>query len=161
MFVLFVIEFLSLVRYTYIMFELLEVKIIGGNMLSIKETAEALHVSEHTIRFYSDKGLIPNLDRSQHNHRLFDEKSLNWLRGVINLRQSGMSIDSVKHYVDLCLIGDATIPQRLDIILEQKRLAEERLLEAQANVDYLSRKVELYQKTLNEGLKDPLNPNTW
>jgi DNA-binding transcriptional MerR regulator len=130
-------------------------------MLSIKETAQLLEVSEHTIRYYSDRGLIPHLDRSQNNHRLFDEKSLNWLRGVINLRQSGMSVDSVKHYVDLCMIGDETIPQRLDIILEQKRLAEERLRVAQANVEYLTRKVELYQKSLSEGTKDPLNPNTW
>lgn len=130
-------------------------------MLSIKETAKALNVSEHTIRYYSDKGLIPNLDRNQHNHRLFDEKSLNWLRGVINLRQSGMSIDSVKHYVDLCMLGDVSIPQRLEIILEQKRLAEARLREAQANVGYLERKLELYQKTMLEVSKDPLNPNTW
>lgn len=129
-------------------------------MLTIKQTAELLDISEHTIRFYTDKGLVPGLDRDSNNHRLFNEKSLNWLRGAINLRNSGMSLSSVKYYIDLCVLGEETIPLRLELLREQKKLADENLRLASQSVDFLSRKLSIYEESLKKG-EDALNPGTW
>ena len=78
-------------------------------MYSVKETAEIVGLTEHTIRFYTDKGLVPNVTRDRNNNRLFDEESINWLTGVKYLKEGGMSIEAIKDYVDLCLEGNSTI----------------------------------------------------
>ncbi|WP_288011076.1 MerR family transcriptional regulator, partial [Kyrpidia sp.] len=48
----------------------------------MKEVARLLGLTEHTVRFYTDKGLVPNVQRDSHNNRLFDDQSLDWLTGA-------------------------------------------------------------------------------
>jgi len=93
--------------------------------LTIKETAKKLNLTEHTIRFYTDKGLVPSVQRGANNQRLFDQESLNWLQGSHYLRQTGMSIADVKNYVDLCLKGNQTVPERYQLIKEQQVKAKQ------------------------------------
>jgi DNA-binding transcriptional MerR regulator len=89
-------------------------------MYTIKETAKLMEMTEHTLRYYTDKGLVPTVKRDKNNNRLFDDESINWLTGIKYLRASGMSIEAIKEYIDLCLEGDSTIEQRYQIILKQK-----------------------------------------
>ena len=93
-------------------------------MYSVKEISDILGLTEHTIRFYTDKGLVPSVTRDRNNNRLFDEESINWLTGVKYLKECGMSIEAIKDYVDLCLEGNSTIEQRYQIVLSQKAAAE-------------------------------------
>jgi DNA-binding transcriptional MerR regulator len=72
-------------------------------MYTVKEAAQITCLTEHAVRFYTDKGLVPSLKRNEHNIRLFDEESINWLHGVKCLKQSGMPIEAIKRYLDLCL----------------------------------------------------------
>lgn len=62
-------------------------------MLTVKEVAQITGLTEHVVRFYTDKGLVPSVQRNQNNIRMFDEESINWLHGVKCLKQSGMPID--------------------------------------------------------------------
>lgn len=118
-------------------------------------------MTEHTIRFYTDKGLVPNVQRDHNNNRLFDETSLNWLRGVKFLRDSGMSIEAIRKYVDLCLEGDSTIQTRYEIILQQKVAAEVQLEEAKKRVDYLEKKLRHYKDIAEHRIPDDTNPGKW
>ena len=93
-------------------------------MYTVKEISKLLNMSEHTVRYYTDMGLVPTLKRDKNGNRLFDENSKNWLIGIKNLRGSGMSIKAVKDYVDLCLQGESTLEKRYEIIIEQKMQLE-------------------------------------
>ena len=44
-------------------------------MYTVKEVSRLLGLSEHTTRFYSDKGLVPSLRRDKNNNRIFDAVS--------------------------------------------------------------------------------------
>lgn len=59
-------------------------------MLTVKEAAQITGLTEHAVRFYTDKGLVPSVQRNQNNIRMFDEESINWLHGVKCLKQSGL-----------------------------------------------------------------------
>ncbi len=48
---------------------------------TIKQFAEMFDTTEHTIRYYTDIGLIP-CERDGGNRRVFDEESVNWMQGV-------------------------------------------------------------------------------
>lgn len=130
-------------------------------MYSVKETAEIVGLTEHTIRFYTDKGLVPNVTRDRNNNRLFDEESINWLTGVKYLKECGMSIEAIKDYVDLCLEGNSTIEQRYQIVLRQKTVAEEQLRSAQERIEYLNAKIAFYQDIMEHNKPDFMNPGTW
>jgi DNA-binding transcriptional MerR regulator len=106
-------------------------------MYTVKEVAKLLELSEHTVRFYTDKGLVPNLQRDKNNNRVFNDESIKWLVGAKNLKKCGMSVQDIKKYVDLCLEGDSTIQERYKIILKQKEEALTQLEEAKLMAEYM------------------------
>jgi DNA-binding transcriptional MerR regulator len=130
-------------------------------MYSVKEVAKLLDLTEHTVRYYTDKGLVPNVKRDKNNNRLFDEESINWLTGVKYLKQCGMSVEDIKTYVDLCLEGDSTIQERYEIILKQKEIAQTQLEQAKIRAKYMEDKAKHYLDIINHVIPDDTNPGKW
>ena len=118
-------------------------------------------VTTHTIRFYTDKGLIPPLKRDKNNNRLFDAECLNWLEGCICLKGCGMSIKDLKHYGELCLTGESTLNERYKMIVKYRDLAKENLTNAQKVLDYAEHKVKHYEDIIKGKTYDNSNPSTW
>ncbi|MDO7908738.1 MerR family transcriptional regulator [Paenibacillus sp. JX-17] len=130
-------------------------------MLTVKEAAQITGLTEHAVRYYTDKGLVPSVQRNPNNIRMFDEESINWLHGIKCLKQSGMPIEAIKTYVDLCLEGDSTIPQRFALMMEHKKAALAKLEEARQHIAHLEEKTVLYQAMLNHRSPDTTNPGNW
>lgn len=130
-------------------------------LYTVQEVAQMYGISKHTIRFYTDKGLIPPLKRDKNNNRLFDRESLNWLEGCICLKGCGMSIKDLKHYGELCLKGNSTLKERYGMVKKYRDLAKENLLNAQKVLDYAEHKVEHYENILQGKTFDNSNPSTW
>lgn len=130
-------------------------------MNTVKEVSEMLGMTEHTIRYYTDKGLVPSIKRDKNNNRLFDEESINWLIGIKYLKACGMSIDAIKDYVDLCLKGDSTIQERYEIILKQKEATNAQLEEITQRAKYLENKANHYMDIINNIIPDNTNPGKW
>lgn len=133
----------------------------GFPMQTVKEAAQITGLTEHAVRFYTDKGLVPSVQRNENNIRMFDEESINWLHGVKCLKQSGMPIEVIKMYVDLCLEGDSTIEQRYTLMMEHKEAALAKLEEAKQHIDHLEQKTALYQAILEHRTPDTTNPANW
>ena len=130
-------------------------------MYTVKEIARLLNLSEHTVRYYCDMGLVPSLKRNKNGNRIFDEASKNWLIGIKNLRGSGMSIKAIQEYVKLCLEGDSSIEKRYEIIIEQKEQLEKKLKEIQEQYEYLTMKSNMYLDIMNKQKPDTSNPALW
>lgn len=130
-------------------------------MYTVKEIAELLDLTSHTVRYYSDKGLVPNEQRDKNNNRLFDDESINWLTGVKYLKQCGMSVEDIKTYVDLCLEGDSTIQERYEIILKQQEIAQAQLQEAKIRAKYMEDKANHYLDIVDRVISDDTNPGKW
>ncbi|MED4040965.1 MerR family transcriptional regulator [Niallia taxi] len=130
-------------------------------MHTVKDVAKLLGLTEHTIRYYTDKGLVPNVQRDKNNNRLFNDENINFLIGAKNLKKCGMSVDEIKYYVDLCLEGDSTIQERYEIILTQKEAALAQLEEAKQRADFMIKKELHYRDILNKIIPDDTNPAKW
>ncbi|MEW4370946.1 MerR family transcriptional regulator [Paenibacillus kandeliae] len=130
-------------------------------MLTVKEAALMTGLTQHAVRFYTDKGLVPSVQRDANNIRLFDEESINWLYGVKCLKQSGMPIETIKVYVDLCLEGDSTVAQRCEMMMQYKEAALRQLEEAKQRVAHLEQKAIQYQAILEHRMPDMTNPGNW
>lgn len=130
-------------------------------MYTVKDVARMLDLSEHTVRYYTDKGLVPNLQRDEHNNRLFDDTSLSWLLAVKFLRHGNMTIEDIKTYIDLCLLGESTITERYNIISRQREMALRQLEEAKERVEYMEQKAQHYLDYMNGKVSKEIYPEQW
>lgn len=127
-------------------------------MYTIKEVAEKMDISEHTLRFWAKSGFFPFLTRNDNNVRMFSENDLNWVRIVKCLRSVGTQTKDIKRYIDLCIIGDSTIKERYQIILDTKTKALEQMNELKKQLELLDYKENFYKNLIKNHLEDVWNP---
>ena len=120
------------------------------------------NTTEHTIRYYTDIGLLP-CQRDRGNRRIFNEESVNWMQGITCLKGCGASIEDIKEYCDLCRQPESreTLCARYQIILRQQEQAYKRIEEAKATAAYMDEKVQHYQQILSGLIPDDSNPQNW
>lgn len=129
---------------------------------TLKQFAEMFHVTEHTIRYYTDINILP-CARDKGNRRIFNEESVNWMQGISCLKGCGASIDDIKEYCRLCKLPESNenLKARYQIILRQREQAYKRIEEAKATASYMDDKVQHYEKTLSGLIPDDSNPENW
>lgn len=120
-------------------------------MYSMKETCEKTNLTYQTLKYYCNEGLIPNVKRNENRYRVFDDNDIAWIKSLSCLKNCGMSILEMKEYLDLCLKGQSTIPER-KIILERKSLVGE-LDRVQKSIDYIDWKQGFYDNVLSDKTK--------
>ena len=127
-------------------------------MYTIKEVAEKMDISEHTLRFWSKSGFFPFVTRNKNNIRQFSDEDLEWVRIVKCLRSVGTENKLIKRYIDLCIIGDSTIKERYEIIKQTKDKALGQMEELKKQMDMLDFKEGYYKNLIKNNLDDSWNP---
>lgn len=106
-------------------------------------------MSYEALKFYCNEGLVPNVKRAANNYRVFDEHDVNWIRSLTCLKKCGMSIQEMKEYLALCLEGERTIPDRMELLQKYKQNIHERMAELQKSLDFIAWKENFYQEVLD------------
>ena len=127
-------------------------------MYTIKEVAEKMDISEHTLRFWAKSGFFPFVKRNQNNIRQFSDNDLEWVKIVKCLRSVGTENKAIKRYIDLCIVGDSTIEERYKIILGTKEKALMQMDELKKQLAILEYKGNFYKNLIKNKLKDTWNP---
>lgn len=129
---------------------------------TIKQFAELFDVSEHTVRYYTDIGLLP-CQRDGGNRRIFDKESVNWMQGIVCIKGCGASIDDIKEYCRLCHLEDSedNLRARYHIILKQRDQIYKRMEQIKATAKYMDDKVRHYEDILAGSAPDDSNPASW
>ncbi|TLD97489.1 MerR family transcriptional regulator [Helicobacter jaachi] len=126
---------------------------------TIKEVEKKTGISAHTIRFWAKEGLFPYVERGgAASVRYFSDKDLEWVAIVHCLRRGGLSIEAIKHYVHLCLMGDETLEQRLEIMQAQREETLKIIESYQNALDKLDCKVRFYKDAIAKRDRDVYNP---
>ncbi len=118
---------------------------------SISEAAKLLGISSSTLRYYESKGLLPFQLRKGSGFRVFDDLDINWCQLLGYLKQSGMSIETIKEYVDLYLLGDETMEPRRKIVYEQREKLIKQISALQDAMDMIEFKCWLYDTAIAGG----------
>lgn len=129
---------------------------------TMKQMAKMFDVTEHTLRFYTDQGLLP-CERDGGNRRIFNDESVNWMHGIKCLKGCGASIEDIREYCRLCLLEESeeNLRARYAIIKKQREEACKRLEEARATLKYMDDKVAHYEAILAGSAPDDTNPRNW
>lgn len=118
-------------------------------MYSMKETCEKVGMPYETLKYYCNEGLIPNVKRNKNNYRVFSDNNIAWINSLSCLKNCGMSIAEMKEYLDLCLKGQSTIPQRQEILAIKKQELIKKQQELQKSIDYIDWKQGFYNDVLS------------
>lgn len=118
-------------------------------MYTMKQTCEQVSMTYEALKFYCNQGLVPNVKRDKNNYRIFDERDIEWIRGLICLKRCGMSLEDMKTYLALCLQGQSTIPERKSILENQRKLLIAKISDLQKDIDYIDRKQSYYDDVLS------------
>lgn len=122
-------------------------------MFTIKEVQEKFGLPASTLRFYEKEGILPPIGRDSGGRRSYSEPELEWLQLVVALRDTGMTMDHVKNYVELVKQGDATLHERRQILLEHKQDVERKMNQTLEHLEKINRKMAVYD-LLAHGKKD-------
>ncbi|ANZ61321.1 transcriptional regulator [Secundilactobacillus paracollinoides] len=128
---------------------------------SISEIAATYHVTVPTLRYYDESGLLPFVKRNAAGQRVFTDDDLGYLEVIDCLKQSAIPLKDIRVFIDWCMQGDETLPERFKFMTDQETLLEQRIAVLNANLDFLRWKKWYYQKANEAGTEqDFLIPGT-
>ena len=118
-------------------------------MYSMKETCKQVGMSYETLKFYCNEGLIPNVKRDKNNYRIFDDNNINWIKSLSCLKKCGMSLDEMRKYLNLCLQGKSSIPERKAMLDEKRKVLELKIKEIEDSLSFIEWKQNFYNDILD------------
>lgn len=117
-------------------------------MYSMKAVCKETNLPYETLKFYCNEGLVPNVKRNGSNYRIFDDKDIAWIKSLSCLKRCGMSIAEMKQYLELCLQGEKSIPERKTILSQRKKQLLSKLQELNDCIEYIDTKQKFYDDVL-------------
>ena len=117
-------------------------------MYTMKETCEKTGMTYEGLKFYCNEGLVPNVKRNKNNRRVFDDRNIGWLKGLMCLRRCGMSMKDMKIYMEYCLQGKKSIPERKVMLVATREELLSRMKELQDALDYIDGKQSFYDDVM-------------
>ncbi|MFF5720542.1 MerR family transcriptional regulator [Streptomyces buecherae] len=129
--------------------------------LSIGEVARRSGLSVHTLRFYEREGLFANpVRRLSNGRRIYHEEDLEWLAICTKLRSSGMSLATIRQYIELARQGPGNEQERLRLLRRHEEHVEAQIRELRDTLAVMRHKVRVYEDHVARGEADRLwNPS--
>ncbi|MBX6383425.1 MAG: MerR family transcriptional regulator [Microbispora sp.] len=120
--------------------------------LSIGQVSEATGLSVHALRFFEREGLfLRPIPRSAGGQRVYDPADVEWLLLCNRLRDSGMSIATLRRFAELVRSGPGNEHERLALLEEHERMVRARIAELEASLAVIHGKVVTYRRHLHDG----------
>ena len=118
-------------------------------MYTMMQVCRKTNMTYQTLKFYCNQGLVPHVKRDENNRRIFDEHDVKWIQDLICLKKCGMSIQEMKDYLNLCLQGQSTIPQRKEMLAQKQDALRSSIQQLQDSVAYIDWKQNFYDEVLS------------
>ena len=118
-------------------------------MYTMKEVCDLCDMTYDILKFYCNKGLIPNVKRDKNNYSVFSKHDVDWINSLSCLKQCGMSIIEMQQYLEYCLKGQDTINERKIMLAKKKQELLAKLKTVENSIEYIDNKQKFYNDVLN------------
>ena len=119
----------------------------------IREVAEKVGLSEHTLRWYERIGLLDRIERGPDGRRRFGQKDLDWILLLTRLRATGMPVKDMQRYAQLVRAG-AGEQERLELLSEHRSRVRAALVAQEECLQMLDTKIRIYRRALRPSTKE-------
>jgi DNA-binding transcriptional MerR regulator len=120
------------------------------NFYSIKQISNLTGISEYTLRYYEQNGLIHSISRDSKGRRQYSQNDLGWIHFLVRLRATGMSIRQMQEIAELRRQGPKTSKKRRKLLEAHKEKLAEDIAKLQEHMEALSAKIEVYRNLEKE-----------
>lgn len=114
--------------------------------MTIGEIAKRTNLSESALRYYEKNGLI-RVARDHNGRRDYEESDVEWVKFIRRLKETGMLIKDIRRYAQLRYRGDATMPERLEMLRRHREYVTEQQRKWKEYLQNLDDKIAYYQKS--------------
>lgn len=118
-------------------------------MYTMLETCRETGLTYQALKFYCNQGLVPNVKRDANRRRIFNDADITWIRGLICLKQCGLSIQEIKTFLAMCAEGISSIPERKRILASKREDLLRKIDELHEAVRYIDKKQQFYDDILS------------
>lgn len=94
---------------------------------TIGQLATKTGLTQHTLRYYENAGLLLDITRRSNGRRVYSEGDLDRAILLTKLRASGMSIAEVRQFVEMSMSDDVDGATRRETLLSCQRQIVERI----------------------------------
>ncbi len=112
---------------------------------TIQEISEKTGLPTSTLRYYEEMGLLEPVGRAANGHRRYDGTDLGRVEFIKKLRLTGMSLDSMRDFLNLYRGGASTASQRREILEAHRQTVQARLDELVEMLGFIDYKIGLYR----------------
>jgi DNA-binding transcriptional MerR regulator len=114
--------------------------------MTIQEASRRTGLSEPTLRYYEEVGLVGPVDRDPRSgHRRYDDADLNVLQALACLRAIGMGIEDMRTYqANRARGGQAVAAEQRDLLLRHTERIAAEIAALYTRLDYLREKSALW-----------------
>ena len=114
--------------------------------LSIQAISNLTGITAHTLRYYEKNGLIHAIARGSNGRRQYSANDLAWIRFLIRLRTTGMSIREMQQIANLRRQGSATTKERRVLLESHKNKLAAQIERLQEHYEVINEKIEIYRQ---------------
>ena len=122
-------------------------------MYTIGQVSEMFDLPISTLRYYDKQRLFPEMTRVS-GIRKFDDTEIDALSVIECLKRSGLEIKDIKQFMDWCMEGASTYPQRKELFERQRRQVEAEMERMTQVLDMLKFKCWYYEQAIQDGNED-------
>ncbi len=112
---------------------------------SIQDVSRRSGLSEPTLRYYEQVGLIGPIERDENSgHRRYGTEDLDTLEALACLRAVGVGIADMRTYQSNRARGHAAAAEQRDLLLRHAERIEAEIIDQQTRLGYLREKAALW-----------------
>ncbi|MFF4755864.1 MerR family transcriptional regulator [Streptomyces sp. NPDC002514] len=112
---------------------------------TIQDMSRRSGLSEPTLRYYEEVGLVGPVDRDEHSgHRRYGPRDLDVIEALACLRAVGVGIEDMRTYLANRARGRAAAAEQRDLLLRHAERVEEEIAAQRARLGYLREKAALW-----------------
>ena len=115
-------------------------------MYTIKQISEKTKLTEHTLRYYDREGLIPFISRTSSGIRQFSEDDLEWIHLICCLRNSGMPLQEIKEFMQMCLQGADLLEERKALLVKHRTRILDEVKNLENSLGIINYKIDHYKE---------------
>ncbi|EBF5202296.1 MerR family transcriptional regulator [Listeria monocytogenes] len=127
--------------------------------MNIKQAADMFGLTVDTVRYYERVGVIPPVHRNESGYRDYKTSDLNWVYLVKNLRNAGLSVESLIEFATLAQLRETQNVEaaQKQVLVDQLKELDEKLAEMKKVRELLVYKIESYDSHIAQFKAGELN----
>ena len=119
--------------------------------MKIDGVAKKYNLSTATLRYYERNGLLGPIKRVN-GIRHFEESDLQRIEFILCVKECGMTLGQIKHFIEMFQKGDQTLTERLTVLENQLAQSKQKMQQLRQSMQHLEGKIDDVKLLIDENV---------